>query len=576
MARHWQIIALSGALCTACTGGDSHGPGGGTTATGATAGAGSAGSGEGSGSTSGGTGGVIPKPPRDPNTPNSLPPFAPAPKGTPDPNYPVVAGGQAAVPSKSTPLLSPLIADHMVLQRDNPAVFGWAAPGSVVIVTMQEPNLTASGVADSSGRWWARLPNLPAGGPYTLKVAGPTTQTVQDVLAGEVWLWAGGSNAALSLDDIVHTAAYDAVWKNQAASDTVTANNAALRVLKFSPTGADLPQALPAPGSWGPCDAQGASTMGAAAYIFAKQLQANLRVPVGVVQATVVDSYIRQWLSTEGLARVPGLQDSNDVIKSNIFNGMISPLAGLGLGGVAWYQGETDARWYDLPHYEALLRVLKGTWRQVLGSGTLPFVVVELAAYGSPQGIPAETPIPIPVPPRTPPLVEDRMSLRDAQRAAAADDPFAQIVVTADIGDPSTLLPPDKWDVASRWAAAVLGGIFQTSQEAQGPAVASASVQNGIVILAMSHTGNGLQVATKTGMAAPVPSQDALQGFALAGADGQWVWALANIQGTTVVVSSPAVTAPVAVRYGWGANPAGNLYNGAGLPASPFSRALQP
>ena len=474
-------------------------------------------------------------------------------------------------------MVSPLFADHMVLQRDNPTVFGWAPPGFKITVTVKEPTVSGSATADSNGRWWVKLPNLDAGGPYVLQVVGPTTQTFTDVLAGEVWIWAGGSNAAMSLDDMLHDTDYDPNWRNLATVETLGAGNSSIRLLNFAPTGSYVPQAVTPPGAWQACDAAGASSLGAAAYLFAKQLQPTLRVPVGIIQLAVADSYIRQWLSAPALAQVPNLYVSDDVPPSILFNSMVSPLAGAGLAGVAWYQGEPDAAWRDLPRYESLLRALKGTWRQTIGSATLPFIVVQLANYGPIQGVPVEPPIDLPVPKGDPPLVENRMVLREAQRAATADDPFAQLIATVDVGDPNTLLPPNKWDVAARWVAAVMGGIFQSGGESQGPAVSSYVLQNGSVVLSMAHTGNGLLVASKHGMAAPSPTPGtALGGFAIGDANGNYVWALAQIQGTQVVIQSPAVPVPSFVRYSWGANPVGNLYNGAGLPAPPFSLNVVP
>jgi hypothetical protein len=92
-----------------------------------------------------------------------------------------------------------------------------------------------------------------------------------------------------------------------------------------------------------------------------------------------------------------------------------------------------------------------------------------------------------------------------------------------------------------------------------GPLFASHEVKVKEVIIRFTNTNGGLK-----------SSGPELKGFAIAGADKKWKFANARIEGETVIVSSPDVSAPLMVRFAWADNPIATLFNGAGIPAAPF------
>lgn len=478
--------------------------------------------------------------------------------------FPVTSGGTPVSPGPNPPLVSTLFGDHMVLQYNNPVIFGWTAAGGQVSVHVVELSIQGSAVADTNGRWSVTLPNLPAGGPYTINIAGPvsTTTTLQDVLAGEVWLSSGQSNSVVSLNDIVTGTyyVYSDAYVQRATAEIAAATNGNIRLLFVEQTESTAPQGLIAGGAWVTCIPANVESFSATGYLFAQGLQAARGVPVGIIEASLGGTNIRQWVSSAGLSQVGNLTPFTGVGNADLYNGTIAPFAGYALAGVTWYQGEADAsQTQDAPRYHDLLTALFGTWRQTLGIAKLPFVVVQIANLGTLQTQPVQQD------------GYDAADIREAQLQAVQGDASTQLVVTIDIGDANTVHPPDKWDVGLRETAAAQALVYGVQAPATGPLFTSGEVQGSTYIAHFAQTASGLFVGVKPELGTVTAvSGGTLTGFAIAGADGVWYAGDATIVGATVTVVSPQVPTPVAIRYGWAANPTCNLYNAAGFPASPF------
>lgn len=251
-----------------------------------------------------------------------------------------------------------------------------------------------------------------------------------------------------------------------------------------------------------------------------------------------------QWLykisySAHQLPQVPFVLN-NPNHPTILYNAMIHPLRDYKIRGVIWYQGESNAsRAYQ---YRSLFPALIKDWRKQFSSGEFPFYFVQLANYMQKDSLPSES---------------DWAALREAQLMTTklANTGMA---VTIDIGDADNIHPKNKQDVGRRLALIALNKIHKKQNEYSGPLYKSHTVKNNKVIISFNHAA-GLQ---KGG--------NSLKGFAIAGADKKFYWANAVIAGDKVEVFAPQVSKPVAVRYSWGNNPDGNLYNSAGLPASPF------
>ncbi len=227
----------------------------------------------------------------------------------------------------------------------------------------------------------------------------------------------------------------------------------------------------------------------------------------------------------------------------NLYEALIHPLAPFGLRGVLWYQAENNA--FEPALYAQMFPVLIQSWRQVWGRKDLPFYFVQLAAYMGKQITPIEK--------------YSWANVREAQAQGLAL-PDTGMVVTTDIGDADSIHPRNKQEVARRLELWALAKEYHQDIECSGPTYRSMKVHKGKIVVTFDHA-NGLHNG-----AGPGP----LHGFAIAGQDKVFHWAQAEIAGDTVVLSSPIVPEPVAARYNWAANPAGDLINDAGLPASQF------
>ncbi len=228
-----------------------------------------------------------------------------------------------------------------------------------------------------------------------------------------------------------------------------------------------------------------------------------------------------------------------------LFNGMVAPLIGLGIRGAIWYQGESNTPRAE--QYGRTFPALIRDWRERWGQGDFPFYFVQLAAF---------------LPPEKNSLAGGAWAeLRGAQLSTLSL-PKTGMAVATDIGDADDIHPRNKQEVGRRLALHALKNDYGKAVEESGPLFKSVKFRHGAAVLTFNHATGGLTAHDKYGY---------LTGFAVAGADQQFHWARAEIRGKKVVVRSDEVAEPVAVRYGWLDNPAeGNLFNGAGLPASPF------
>ncbi|MEI7774396.1 MAG: sialate O-acetylesterase, partial [Verrucomicrobiota bacterium] len=231
-------------------------------------------------------------------------------------------------------------------------------------------------------------------------------------------------------------------------------------------------------------------------------------------------------------------------VPSSLYTGMIAPLVPYGLRGVIWYQGESNAPRHA--EYRPLLTAMIQDWRAQWGQGDFPFVLQQLVNNGLPYEDVDR--------PR-----DNWPYLREAQVRVADEVPKVGLAVGIELGDRYTIHPVNKQDVGRRLALVALEKTYGKAVESSGPRYLEVKLDGSEVRLVFSHAA-GLQA--KGGE---------LRRFAIAGADRKFVWAKARIEGDSVIVSSPEVLQPVAVRYAWAENPEGcNLFNGAGLSASPF------
>lgn len=485
-----------------------------------------------------------------------------------------------------------LFSDNAVLQQNiEIPVWGAAADGEAVTVTLDGD--TATAVA-TEGKWMVRLKPHPAGGPFDLVVAGTNTLVVKNVLVGEVWICSGQSNMA-----------YNFKGADNAKTEGSVADYPKLRMFKVNSPGAATPQSQLS-GNWVECSPNSVDGFSAVGYFFGRDIHKSTGVPVGMIHSSVGGTGAELWTSLSGLEKEPALRGyveaANRILKNDkggsekylqdmeiyqarlkewqdtegkaygqalnawkaetkngtttspapkpavpkpqppsdpggkqptsLFNGKIAPLIPYALRGVIWYQGESNS--LKAFEYRTLFPRLIADWREKWGQGDFPFLFVQIAPF---KGNPPE--------------------LREAQFLTWKNTPNTAMAVIAET--PPNLHPPEKEPVGVRLALAARAIAYGEKIEYSGPEYDSVTFEPNRAILRFKHLGGGL-----------VAKDGPLKGFTIAGVDKKFVQGQAEIQGDTVVVSSPQVPAPVAVRYAFLALPDGNLWNKDGLPASPF------
>ncbi len=270
----------------------------------------------------------------------------------------------------------------------------------------------------------------------------------------------------------------------------------------------------------------------------------ELHLDIGTVSLPLAGLWRREKnTALKDLPPTPVRLTDPNVITS-LSNGMIEPLVPMALAGVIWYQGEANAQLAS--PYDVLLPGLIADWRARFKNPALPFGIVQLANFTPAQTAPVEAD-------------SGWAHVRQAQLKTFTTVPHTGLAVITDIGDANDIHPTNKQDVGKRLAMWALHDVYgKTDVARSGPIFKGATPDHGALRVSFTEVTEGLS------------AKNDLAGFALAAADGPWLIAQARIEGDTVVVSSPQISVPTKVRYAWGNNPPCTLYNGAGLPASPF------
>ena len=473
---------------------------------------------------------------------------------------------------------NPLFSDGAVLQRNMPVpVWGSAKEGEKVTVKFQSQ---AVSTVAKDGKWLVRLePLKTAASAATMTIAGENTVTINNVLVGEVWVCSGQSNMAFQLERA-----------GNGAEAIAAANDPQLHLLTIPTAVKDEPQTETAV-TWKECTSETATKFSAIGYFFGRDLRKALNVPIGLILSSVGGTPAEAWTGSKALESSLELKvllenyakkvaefdpaklaEHNKIIKETnkqeaakalaegkptpkptklsvppkentrrpcgLYNGMIAPLLPYAIQGVIWYQGEGNCG--DAKQYQTLFPTMIGSWRSAWNQGEFPFLFVQIAPH-------------------------ERLTpeLREAQFLTWKKTPNTAMTVTTDVGEATNIHPLQKEPVGARLALAARALAYGEKIAYSGPAYEASAIQGGKVILSFKHVGQGL-----------LAKDGDLKGFTIAGADSQFVPAEAKIVGDTVVVSSPNVSAPVAVRYAWSNIPDVNLFNKDGLPASPFRTDL--
>ncbi|MGD0798825.1 MAG: sialate O-acetylesterase [Acidobacteriaceae bacterium] len=462
--------------------------------------------------------------------------------------------------SQSNVKPNPLFSDHMVLQSGmSVPIWGTATPGEKVSVTLLKQTRTAT--ADATGKWTVRLTSLKPGGPFEMTIAGKnpgdTPIVVKDVLVGEVWLGSGQSNMQfyVSKNGRGH-APYGLLDEEK---EIAAANFPQLRMFTVKNATNYAPQTDEV-GTWEVCTPETVPNFSAVGYLFGRDLNQALKLPIGIVLSAFGASTAEAWVPREALAADPLLKPMLDKLDARedyfkahstatggpasdadappspltinaraarpgamgdpahdqhqptvLYNTMINPILPYAIRGAIWYQGESVVGGAaGVMLYGHVMETMVTDWRKQWGEGNFPFYVVQLPGQQN---------------------VSNNPLIRE-QQAKILSLPNTGMAVVLDTSEAHNVHPH----------------IF-----------ASSKVEGSAIRITFTHA------AGLTAKGGP------LTWFQIAGADQKFIDADAKIDGDSVIVSSPNVPAPVAVRYAWDNYPnTANLFNSAGLQAAPF------
>ncbi len=497
--------------------------------------------------------------------------------------------------------LPAVFSDNMILQSGKPVtIWGKAAAGETVSVSFGKQKKQTK--ANDNGNWQVVLSSLtPSAVPAELKIAASNIITLKNILIGEVWICSGQSNMDMTV------AKEDRYWCGviNEAEEVAAANYPLIRVFDTDFTPSATPQNNVV-GKWETISPQTVGHLSAVAYFFARNVQEKIKVPIGLITTAFGASTAEAWVSEEALvndalckplvdsfkkklnkyitdtaAKTKYITDqakwklSADSAKaagkaaprgprnpdpvrdqhnaSVLWNGMVKPLVPYAIRGALWYQGESNSPTAKI--YRQIMETLITDWRKQWGQGNFPFLYVQLANIGKTyDSLPARG--------------GSEAIKREAQlhNLSIPNTAMAVAIDNADPADMNNVHPKNKQEIGRRLAVAALATVYGEKIVYSGPIYDKMEIAGNSIKLYFKHTGSGLQAKDVE-----------LKGFAIAGEDKKFVWASAKIvQGTpsgeigSVIVTSPDIKSPVAVRYGWGNNPITSLYNKENLPASPF------
>lgn len=466
--------------------------------------------------------------------------------------------------------LNELFSNGAVLQRDVPIrVRGRGIEGQTVTVDLAKIH---GETVVKDGVWEVKLPPQPPGGPFEMAVkSGSESRQVKDVYLGDVWLAAGQSNMQMT---------FEAAPELLARAEEFL--NPMVRTINVRLASANLPQdkGISANG-WKTQTAGGLKWISLIGYIFGSEYQKKTGVPVGIIISNQGSTFIENWMPHEALMKITDkvqppagelavvegpeigqwFKTNKPCPPAGLYNGMIAPLVNFPIKGVLWYQGENNSG-YPMQYAELLGGLVAG-WREEWGNEKMLFLVAQLSSSD-----------------RTGGTTDNLAWLREQQQRAVEQTPDTGLVMTYDLGEFKDVHARAKDKVARRFLETCLA-LERGGSKQLGPRLEKSVIEGGRVKLDFDTGGHALVasevVMNKVAGMAPGTDPEAfkapagiLKGFQICGADRKFVEAQATIDGHSVIVESPAVPSPVAVRYAWENFTLGNLFDDQHYPAAPF------
>ncbi|MFB6343753.1 sialate O-acetylesterase [Saccharicrinis sp. FJH62] len=454
-----------------------------------------------------------------------------------------------AWPGQAEIKLPALFTDYVVLQQQSDvAVWGWADAKESVVVKPSWSDEVYSTKADKSGKWKLNIKTPVAGGPFELSVSDGTEVVLHDIMIGEVWLCSGQSNMEMPMKG------FPGQPVEGSNMDILKSKNNNIRMITV-PRGKTPVIKDDFNGKWITASPETVAEFSATGYYFGRLLNEMLDVPVGLIDVTFGGSCIQAWMSEETSVPfndtpLPNMDDIPNIPNRTptvLFNSMLNPVIGFGMKGCIWYQGETN---YESPdQYEKLFPEMVAEWRKLWNIGEFPFYYMQIAPFDYSM------------------FQHDTINpkfnsayLRDAQRKSMNNISNSGMAVIMDIGEKTCIHPKKKKVGGERLALWALGDTYGIKGFGfKSPSLNAIEIKGSKVVVSFNDVGEGLTTF----------GQD-LTGFEIAGENKIFFPAQVYLRRKSVVVSSPHVEKPVAVRYAFDDFVIGTLFGTNGLPVSSF------
>lgn len=442
-----------------------------------------------------------------------------------------------SVALKANIRLPNIINNNMVLQQQSTVkLWGWAGPNEKVYVTTSWNNKLDSVVTTRDANWMLTVQTPAAGGPYTITLKGENTIVLNNVLIGEVWVCAGQSNMEMNynwgLPDV------KAALANCANSN--------IRFFYIPKSTAKYPQDN-CGGEWVNCDSNTLKSFSAVGYFFGKKLNADLNVPIGLINANWGGTPAETWAEAAAINSDSALKtaaakqqpyDGWPYEPGAAFNGMIAPISNYDIAGAIWYQGEGNTIAPDT--YSKLLTTMIGTWRKAWNK-ELPFYYVQIAPYSYGNKYISSI-------------------IREQQTKAMAYTNVGMAVITDLVDNIKDIHPKNKHTVGDRLANWALAETYHKQGLLyKSPMYKSMEVQKEKAIISFNNAPNGLMAKDKV-----------VSEIYIAGMDKIFYAGTAKIDNNKLIVTSPKVPQPVAVRFAFSNTAMANLFSKEGLPVNSF------
>jgi len=441
-----------------------------------------------------------------------------------------------------------VLGNDMILQRNSEVrLWGTGSASEKLSITTSWNKEKTNAVCNEKGEWLVKVKTTEGGGPYTITIASANEKVMlKNILLGEVWVCSGQSNMEMPING------FNGCPINNSLDFIVDGDNDNIRMFTVQKKAIGTMQNS-CGGKWTIASSATVGQFSAVGYLFAKQLQQKLKVPVGMINTNWGGTFIEAWMDSASVAKFPDAlarhTNSEKYTQNracNLFNGMISPILNYTIKGAIWYQGENNASFSKI--YAAEMEELVSGWRKDFGLGQFPFYFVQIAPYNyynRSNGITSAL-------------------LREAQLKASLTIPNSGMVSTIDIGNEDNIHPAEKFTVAKRlsyWALNKTYGVGGIACE--NTVYKNVVTQDSTLLVSFDNIGFGLAITKKE-----------IENIEIAGADQVFYPAKAAIVNASkqLKVWSSQVPKPVAVRYAFHNYPQGKsfLYNVAGLPLSSF------